>query len=71
MNRETDKLPPGKFLMLFVNCYFFQNQLFLKNLFRYTILVSNRLDRDQTCHFAEPDLGPNCLQKLSADDTGR
>ena len=28
--------------------------------------VSNSLDPDQTGHFAGPDLGPNCLQRLSA-----
>ena len=33
-----------------------------------TIRVSNRLDLD---HFVRPDLGPNCLHKLSADDTSR
>ena len=31
----------------------------------------NRLDPDQARHFVGPDLGPNCLQKLSADDTRR
>ena len=28
----------------------------------------NSLDPDQARHFVGPDLGPNCLQKLSADD---
>ena len=28
--------------------------------------MSNSLDPDQARHFVEPDLGPNCLQKLSA-----
>ena len=27
------------------------------------------LDLDQARRFVGPDLGPNCLQKLSADDT--
>ena len=31
----------------------------------------NRLDPDQARHFDGPDLGPDCLQKLSADDTKR
>ena len=31
--------------------------------------VSNSLDPDQVQHFVGPDLGPNCLQKLSADVT--
>ena len=29
------------------------------------------MDPDQARHFVMPDLGPNCLQKLSADGTGR
>ena len=43
----------------------------LKNSFRNTISVSNSLDQDQTGHFVGPDLGPNCLQRLSADDNSR
>ena len=31
--------------------------------------MSNSLDLDQTKHFVGPDLGPNCLQRLSTDDT--
>ena len=30
--------------------------------------MSNCLDPDQDRHFVGPDLGPNCLQRLSADD---
>ena len=30
--------------------------------------MSNSLDPDQARHFVRPDLGPNCLQRLSADD---
>ena len=30
--------------------------------------VSNGLDPDQDRHFVGPDLGPNCLQRLSAND---
>ena len=33
--------------------------------------VSNILDSDQARRFVGPDLGPNCLQILSADDTRR
>ena len=49
---------------------FFKNQLFSKNYFR-NIRVSKSLDPDQTQHPVGPDLGPNCLQKLSADGTSR
>ena len=40
-------------------------------LFRMTIGVANSFDPDQARHFVGPDLDPNCLQRLSADDTGR
>ena len=30
-----------------------------------------RLNPDQAPHFVGPDLGPNCLQKKSADNTSR
>ena len=46
---------------------------FSKNSLRntVTIRVSNSLDPDQERNSAGPDLVPNCLKKLSADDTGR
>ena len=45
---------------------FFQNELL--GIF-FSGIPSNSLDPDQARHFVGPDLGPNCLQKLSADDT--
>ena len=33
--------------------------------------MSNSLDPDQARRLVGPDLGPNCLPRLSADDTGR
>ena len=30
--------------------------------------MSNSLDPDRVQHFVWPDLGTNCLQRLSADD---
>ena len=33
--------------------------------------MSNSLDPDQAQCFVGPDLGPNCLQRLSADDKSR
>ena len=33
--------------------------------------MSNRLDSDQARRKVGPDLGPNCLQMISADDTRR
>ena len=37
-------------------------------LFGCWIRVSNSLEPDQARHIVEPDLGPNCLQTLSADN---
>ena len=48
---------------------FFQKSTFSKIYFRNTIRVSNSLDPDQTRRFVGPNLGPNCLQMLSADLT--
>ena len=52
---------------------FFLNRkkLFEKKYFRNTTRVSKSLDPDQARRFIGPDLGPDCLQKLSADDTSR
>ena len=49
---------------------FFKLNFFGKNLSRM-LSVSNRLDPDQTQRVVGPDLGPNCLNFLSADDTSR
>ena len=51
--------------------FFFSKSPFSKNSFRNTIRVSNGLVSDQAQHFVGPDLGPNCLKMLSADDTSR
>ena len=29
------------------------------------------LDPDQASHFVRPDLGPNCLKRISSDNTSR
>ena len=59
----------GNFLCFFSSANFFQNQIFFKKSFRNTIRVSKSLDPDQARHFVMPDLGLNCLQRLSADIT--
>ena len=46
---------------------FFKINFFSKNSFRNTIRMSNSLDPDQDCHYVSPDLGPSCLQRISAD----
>ena len=33
--------------------------------------MSKSLDPDQARRFVGPDLSPNCLPRLSADDTGK
>ena len=44
---------------------FYQNQVFQK----LTLRASQSFDTDQTRRLVGPDLGPNGLQRLSADDT--
>ena len=52
-------------LLTFFQIDFFSNKI------ENTIRVSNSLDPDQARHFVGPDLGPNCLQRLSAVDISR
>ena len=52
--------------ILFRRLLIFQNQVFQKIL---SVLPS--LDQDQARRFVGPDLGPNCLLRLSADDKRR
>ena len=35
----------------------------------HSIRISNSLNPDQARLFIEPDLGPNCLPRIAADDT--
>ena len=46
----------------------FQHYLFSKYPFRNNVRVSNSLDPDKAQHSVGPDLGTNCLQRISADD---
>ena len=55
----------------FVVCSFFSKSSFSKNSFRNMIRESNSLNPGQARQDVRPDLGPNCLQMLSADDTTR
>ena len=57
--------------MVFCHLLIFSKSTFYKNSFRNTFRVSNSLDPDRARHFVGPDLGPDCLQRLSADDTSR
>ena len=49
---------------LFICCYLLTIETSTSN----TIRVSNGLDPYQDGHSDGPDLGPNCSQRLSADD---
>ena len=51
--------------------WFFFKSTFLKNYFRNTFREPNSLEPDQARHFVRPDMDPNYLQRLSADDTSR
>ena len=57
------------FAKLIAYWVFFHAFLSAENCFRNTIRVSNSLDPDLTRYFVGPDLGPNCLQRLSVDKT--
>ena len=71
--------PPGMaFLQLFafsvifhvffvINLFFLFKIIFFLNSFKNTIRVSNSLDPDQDRHSVGPDLDPNFLHVLSAD----
>ena len=54
--------------MLFCRLLSFFKMNFFKKSFRDAIRVSNGLDLDQDRRSVGPDLGPNCLQMLSAAD---
>ena len=49
-------------LLTFVKIDFFKKKI------RNSIRVSNSLDQAKDRHTVGPDLGPNCLQMLSADN---
>ena len=58
-------------MFLFSSADFFQNKRFnLKKIQEHYKSVKG-LDPDQDRHSVGPDLGPNCLQSLSADNTSR
>ena len=50
---------------------FFKINISKKKYFRNSLRVSDSLDPDQARRLVGPDLGQNCLQELSADDTSR
>ena len=59
-------------MLLLLSADFFQNIKKKKKRFfqeyHQSVNLSNCLDPDQDLHFVDPDLGSNCLKRLSADD---
>ena len=64
-------LHAGFFFMTLSSAIFFQNQVFIRISFRNIFWVSNSRDPDQAQQNVGPDQGPNCLQKLPADNNSR
>ena len=54
-------------MLMLPSADFFKNSFFQKILFQEHYQSVKQLDPDQDRHFVGPDLGPNCLQRLSAD----
>ena len=61
-------LPTESLFMPFCKLLIF---FFSKSSFSKILSVSNSLDPNHARRFVGPDLGTNCLQRLSADDTSR
>ena len=57
--------------MIFCCLLIFLKLTFSKNYFKNIVKVSNSWDPDQAQLNVGPDLDPNCLQKLSAEDTSK
>ena len=76
MDSKKPSLPPGEVFHVFfyrLLNFFLKSTLFEKKSFRNTIPSDYQAvwDPDQARRFVGFDLGPNCLQRLSADDTRR
>ena len=69
-SKVFNTLHAGQFCMLFCRLPF-SKSTFSKSSFKNAIRVSNSLNPNQAQHFVGPDMGPNCLQKLSAVNTSR
>ena len=52
-------------------CTFYLSKLKLTFSKHYTVIVPNSVDSDQVRRFIGHDLGLNCLQRLSAEDTSK
>ena len=61
----------GNFNTFCHSLIFFFKINFSKKFFQKHHQSVKQLDSSQTRHFVGPDRGPNCLKRLSADDTRR
>ena len=68
--KETNQDEPCTNHYILTSADFFKINFFEK-FFQNTIRVSSSLDQVQAQRYVGPDLGPNCLQRLSEDDTSR
>ena len=77
LKREKTNVKPLTLCMLGNFSYFcchlliFSKLTFSKKSFRNPFREPNGLDPDQDRHSVISDLGPNCLQRLSAEDKSR
>ena len=55
-------------MLLLSSADFFSEFFFFLNMILGRLSVAKCLDPDQDRQFVGPDLGPNCLKRLSADD---
>ena len=69
--KELTLCMQGNFSCFCLLLIFLQKLTFSKNSFTNAIRVSNSLDPDQDRQNVGPDLGPNSLQRFSADDKSR
>ena len=65
----------GNFACFLLSADFFSKLTSFRNNYQSVKQFGSRSERQtvwiQIRHFVGPDLGPNCLQRLSADDTSR
>ena len=69
MHTYVNSLASGYFPCFSSSADLKNNQIFRKKYFRNTIRVSNNLEPDQARRYVGPDLVPNYVERLSADDT--
>ena len=62
------KYERGQYRKIDSHLLIFSKLISSKTSFRNTNNVPNSLHLDQPERFVQPDLGPNCLQRLSKDD---